>query len=221
MTQRFLIVAVAAFLTLPLVSSAAEPAHRGEGRREEGKREIASKAIRMPVIVDGVRYQPSEMKQFEGQKLSYLINQASQQAGVILAFTSPEGRREYVETHPTTRSEQRPGVPPTAAVCDDARFNKVAYGTGIDWLLVGCGQTVSSLYNVSGDWNNRISYVEASGSWTYVYTCENFVKTGSCDEWAIAGGTTINDLNSYGFNNRISSIKVCPLDITFTECDSY
>ncbi|MEA2563028.1 MAG: hypothetical protein QOH06_4532 [Acidobacteriota bacterium] len=216
MSQRFLVVAVAAFLTLPLVSSAEEPARRGEGRRE-----FTPGSVQMPVIVDGVKYQPSEMKQFEGQPLYYLVNQASQQAGMILAFTSPESRREYVEANPSKRTEQRPGVPAIAAVCADARFNKVAYGTGTDWLLVGCGQTVSSLYNVSGDWNNRISYVEASGSWTYVYTCENFVTTGSCDEWAISGGTTIYDLNPYGFNNRISSIKVCPLDITFTECESF
>ena len=35
------------------------------------------------------------------------------------------------------------------------------------------------------------------------------------------GGSTIQDLNVYGFNNYTSSIKVCPEGITFTECQSY
>jgi hypothetical protein len=38
------------------------------------------------------------------------------------------------------------------------------------------------------------------------------------DSFTVNGGTTIQDLNPYGFNNRTSSIKVCPEGMSFTDC---
>ena len=111
----------------------------------------------------------------------------------------------------------------TEKTCANARFNKVAYGTGTDWLVMYCGQTNGYL---SDAWNDVISYVEASGSWTILYKCYGFNSpqynpNGTCSTLAIQGGTTIYDLNTYGFNNITSSIKVCPEGITFSECQSF
>jgi hypothetical protein len=154
------------------------------------------------------------------EALHYLLDHDSIANHVIYGFTSLEGRERFVAKS-EHRAANRGGNQPTsvtAATCTDARFNKVAYGTGTDWLLMYCGQTNPHL---SDSWNDRISYVEASGSWTILYKCYYFSTAGSCSTLAIAGGNTIQDLNTYNFNNYTSSIKVCPEGITFTECQNF
>lgn len=154
------------------------------------------------------------------EAMHYLLDRDSIANRVIYGFTSVEGREQFVakrERRAATRTGNGP-TPAVEAVCTDARFNKVAYGTGIDWLTMYCGQTNPYLSN---SWNDVISYVEASGSWTILYKCYYFDTSGSCSTLAIQGGNTINDLNTYGFNNYTSSIKVCPEGITFTECQNF
>ena len=146
------------------------------------------------------------------EALHYLLDGDAIANHVVYGFTSLAGREQYIAKHGIT------ATPGAAKTCTDARFNKVAYGTGIDWLLMYCGQTQPHL---SDSWNDVISYVEASGSWTILYKCYYFDTSGSCSTLAIAGGNTINDLNTYGFNNYTSSIKVCPEGITFTECQNF
>jgi hypothetical protein len=158
------------------------------------------------------------------ESLHYLVTRESQDKGVIYAFSTPEARERFVTRRiETTRSKDQPGMIAEALTsCPDARFNNTP-GCTSGWLLMACGQTNPYL---SDSWNDRISCVEASGSWTILYKCYNFNRypynpNGTCSTLAIQGGTTYTDLNVYGFNNITSSIKVCPEGITFTECQNY
>jgi len=149
-----------------------------------------------------------------GEAMHYLLDRDSIANHVIYGFTSVAGREQFV-----AKREHGSKRPPALKTCTDARFNKVAYGTGIEWLVMYCGGQTNS--HLSDAWNDVISYVEAAGSWTILYKCYYFDTSGSCSTLAIAGGNTINDLNTYSFNNYASSIKVCPEGITFTECQAF
>lgn len=156
------------------------------------------------------------------EAMHYLVDRESVADNVIYGFTTLEGRDQYITSRENVaaREDKSGPTPAVEAVCSaDARFNKVAYGTGIDWLTMYCGGQTNSFLN--DDWNDRISYAEAAGSWTILYKCYYFSTAGSCSTLTMQGGSTIQDLNTYSFNNYTSSIKVCPEGITFTECQSY
>ncbi|HEX2645000.1 MAG TPA: hypothetical protein VHU81_18520 [Thermoanaerobaculia bacterium] len=167
---------------------------------------------------DGGPSQPSEA-------LHYLVTRESQAHGVTYAFSTPEARDRFVASR-IEPGQAAAGDLQSATgaldTCPNARFNNTP-GCTSGWLVMACGQTNSYL---SDDWNDRISCVEASGSWTILYKCYNFNRypynpNGTCSTLAIQGGTTYPDLNVYGFNNITSSIKVCPQGITFSECQNF
>lgn len=203
-------------LILGLVTSLA--AQAAESPRKSPERQTGTLASRSyTLVIDPEGAQPGAST----ESLQYLVTRASAKQHVVYAFTSTEGRDSFVERHAAAFNGGRSSL--QEKTCADARFNKVAYGTGTDWLTMYCGQTNGFL---SDAWNDVISYVEASGSWTILYKCYGFNSptynpNGTCSTLAIQGGTTINDLNTYSFNNITSSIKVCPEGITFSECQSF
>jgi hypothetical protein len=152
------------------------------------------------------------------EAMHYVVTRDSLEKNVFYGFTSLEGRDRFVAGRERSTEISSGLGQAVAGTCTDARFNKVAYGTGTDWLNMYCGQTNPYL---SDSWNDVISYAEASGSWTILYKCYYFSTSGSCSTLTMEGGATIQDLNYYSFNNYTSSIKVCPTGITFTECQSY
>jgi hypothetical protein len=183
--------------------------------REPRLRAGADKVLALVVDPQGPPAKPSE-------SLHYLVTRESKKQGVIYAFSTPEARDRFVTGQVETRAEEQTGMS-AKTTCPDARFNNTPGCTPSPWLVMACGQTNSYL---SDSWNDRISCVEASGSWTILYKCYNFNRypynpNGSCSTLAIQGGTTYTDLNLYGFNNITSSIKVCPQGITFTECQNF
>jgi hypothetical protein len=197
-------------LSLALASTAAYAGDNPRRERQEPNRRfnrLAQSSFTLVIDPDGATGAPS------AEALHYLLDRDSIANHVIYGFTSLEGREQFV-----AKRERRTGSVAREKTCTDARFNNVAYGTDSNWLLMYCGQTNPYL---SDAWNDRISYVEASGSWTILYKCYYFDTSGSCSTLAIAGGNTINDLNTYGFNNYTSSIKVCPEGLTFTECKNF
>jgi hypothetical protein len=199
-------------LALALASTAA---YGGENpRRQQQERNGRLDRLRLSSFTlvidpDGASNAPSS------EALHYLLDRASIANHVIYGFTSLEGREQFA-----AKSEHRTGASGIREkTCTDARFNKVAYGTGTDWLVYYCGGQKNG--RLPDSWNDVISYVEAAGSWTILYKCYDFVTSGSCSTLAIPGGNTINDLNTYSFNNYTSGIKVCPEGITFTECQNF
>jgi hypothetical protein len=204
---------VCSALLLGLVVSVA--AQAVEKSPQGGPGSLASHSYTLVVDPEGAKPGASQ------ESLQYLVTRESAKQHVVYAFTSMEGRDSFVARHAAALGAGQGRL--QEKTCADARFNKVAYGTGTDWLTMYCGQTNPFL---SDAWNDVISYVEAAGSWTMLYKCYGFNSptynpSGTCTSMAIQGGTIIYDLNTYGFNNITSSIKVCPEGITFTECQSF
>lgn len=196
------------FTALALASTAAYAVDnsRSQPKEPDGRLDrLKQSSFTLVINPDGASNAPSS------EALHYLLDRASIANHVIYGFTSSERREQFVAKHNPHSARTK--------TCTDARFNKVAYGTGTDWLVYYCGGQKNG--RLSDTWNDVISYVEAAGSWTILYKCYDFVTTGSCSTLAISGGNTINDLNTYGFNNYTSGIKVCPEGITFTECQNF
>jgi hypothetical protein len=194
-----------------LVALLAVAASASAGEREGRVPRILQREGRVlpqvPVVMDGVRYTPGEMAGLQG-RLFYVVDREALDQGFVWAFTTAAGAEEHLARGAAER-EQLP-----EKTCPIARFNKVAYGTGTDWLVMYCGQTTSY---VGSNWNNTISYVEGGGSFTILYSVDNF----GGDTFTVAGGAVVQDLHPYGFNNRTSSIKVCPEGTSYTDCLIY
>ena len=151
------------------------------------------------------------------ETLHYLVDRQAAKQGVVYGFSSVEALTKFADLRAAAQRESEPaGVAET--VCPDALFNKVAYGTGTDWLRMYCGQKNNHL---SDSWNDVISYVEGGGSWTILYKCYYFSTAGDCSTLTVQGGTTRYDLHYDGFNNYASSIKVCPEGYSSTDCFYY
>ena len=202
-------------LSLLLAASAAFAAENPrDGKQDPAERRNVKSLKELTLIID-----PNGPGKPGSEAMHYLVTRESLENDVLFGFTTLEGREQYIASHERQSGKTESGLGQAVeGICTDARFNKVAYGTGIDWLTMYCGQTNPYL---SDSWNDVISYAEASGSWTILYKCYYFSTSGSCSTLTMQGGSTIQDLNVYGFNNYTSSIKVCPEGITFTECQSY
>jgi hypothetical protein len=205
-------------LTFILAASAAFAGENPRaGKQDPGARRNAKSLKEFTLIVD-----PNGPGKPGSEAMHYLVTADSVQKNVLFGFTTLEGRDQFIASHERAAAQREEAglTLAVAATCSsDARFNKVAYGTGIDWLTMYCGGQTNAYLN--DDWNDVISYAEAAGSWTILYKCYYFNTSGSCSTLTMEGGTTIQDLNTYSFNNYTSSIKVCPAGITYTECQNY
>ena len=211
---RFNLRSAALSLSLLLAASAAFAAENPRGKQDPPERRNVKSLKELTLVVD-----PNGPGKPGSEAMHYLVTRESIDKNVIYGFTTLEGREQYIAGQERRTGETGSELGQAVeGICTDARFNKVAYGTGIDWLTMYCGQTNPYL---NDDWNDVISYAEASGSWTILYKCYYFSTSGSCSTLTMQGGATIQDLNVYGFNNYTSSIKVCPEGITYTECQSY
>jgi hypothetical protein len=202
-------------LAILLAASAASAGENPRaGKQDPAERRNAKSLKEFTLVVD-----PDGPGKPGSEVMHYLATRESIDKNVLYGFTTLEGRDQYIASRERHTGENGSGLGQAVeGICTDARFNKVAYGTGIDWLTMYCGQTNPYL---SDSWNDVISYAEASGSWTILYKCYYFSTSGTCSTLTMQGGATIQDLNVYGFNNYTSSIKVCPEGLTFTECQSY
>jgi hypothetical protein len=210
--KKFVSSAVFALVLSLSISVSAQEGPRGRDKSPDGR--VSASLAELKIVFDPNGKGPGA----PAEAFHYLVDRQSLKEGVMYAFSTVEGREKFITARERAAGrEEGPGAS-IEAVCADARFNKVAYGTGTDWLNMYCGQTNSYL---NDDWNDRISYVEASGSWTILYKCYYFDTSGSCNTLVMQGGSTINDLNTYSFNNIISSIKVCPVGFTYSECQSF
>jgi len=183
---------------------AASAAFAGEnpraGKQDPAGRRNAKSLNELTLVVD-----PNGPGKPGSEVMHYVATRESIENDVLYGFTTLEGRDQYIASRERRAGENGSGLGQAVeGICTDARFNKVAYGTGTDWLTMYCGQTNPYL---SDSWNDVISYAEASGSWTILYKCYYF--SSSCDILWVASGNTVSDLNVYGMNNVVSSIRFC------------
>src|SRR4029079_3082395 len=98
-------------LGLFILSTAVQAQPRPEERQPgSGRHFLAERGIKVPVLVDGVRYEPNEMSAFDGQTLYWVIDRTAIEQGFLYAFTTPEGAREYGREHASGAPRSGPGV---------------------------------------------------------------------------------------------------------------
>lgn len=183
-------------------------AHSAPAESLRNQREGPSpRSLKLPVIVDGIRYEPDEMERFGNQTMYWVYDEAARRQGVIFAFTTPEAAQAY---------GRQPGRDLGSRFTEKlVRGNSCSFlhpavnagpGDPYDWLILCPLQQISTLRD---GYNDRLSYVEAgdNGYYTVLYWCYNFDP--NCSILWVAPGNTISDLNSVGMNNVTSSIRFC------------
>jgi hypothetical protein len=219
-----LFIAVSSVLCLLMVGFAAhgQQQRTNDVSTDQGSKSSGHRIIKVPVILDGVEYQPNDLPS-SGSSRTFVLTPEDQEKGVIHAFSDYGQAVEFTLRAMAAKGSNRVSQDATTdATCQVpfsySRFNKVRGDGGSDNLFIsmdpnsGFPQLYTNL-DFNG-WNNTISAVAAAcnGFPTAIYSCRNFELNSSfsCqdpDRLLISSGMYISDLEPYGFNNRTSSIK--------------
>lgn len=197
---------------LMLISANLFAQSRGDdsSRRGPGSEPVTmTRSLTVPVILDGVQV-PAGYG-LPNQALTFVLEH-----GVVHAFTTPAVAEEYMRQQIDARTKGGRISANSYPVCDWPQdyslFNKSSYFTGSANITLSYGSEYTQLDTIS--WNNSISAVKAAclPYYTVLYACRNFQMwvSSNCadpDSLYIQGGDIYNDLNSFGFNNRTSSIR--------------
>jgi hypothetical protein len=166
----------------------------------------------MPIVIDGVRYAPEGISQFNGRVLRYVLDQHSQSEGVIYAFTTLEGLTQYLKDQwgwaPASAGMRASAAAGIIRPMSDSYwtvFYADAYYAG-STILSAPNAAISDLSTVSPGWNDRISSVKvATGSaWATLYADTSYAG----DQLWMQRGTEWSSLAGSGWDNRASSLKV-------------
>lgn len=177
-----------------------------------GQQNRSHKPVRLPVIVEGVRYEPDEVSRFQGQTMYWVYDEAAKKQGVMFGFTSPEAVQDYgrqidkVKGAGGVRSITGAGAHGSGSCSYLHPAVNAGPNDPYDWIILCPLQQISTMRD---GYNDRLSYVEAGSSsyYTVLYKCYNFSST--CDILWVAPGNTISDLNAYNMNNVASSVRFC------------
>lgn len=184
----------------------------------------------VPVIVDGVRYEPEEISCFNGTPLQFVLTFDAVQGEYMYAFTTDEGLLEFLSgrgglpsgdiregsieglDYYVSEGGEPPPPPPEGATVPSVLpasywtrfFEHINYGGKEFGSAPGvCWPDLR--YNPPG-WNDIISSlkVATAASWATLY--EHIYYGG--DQLWVQSGIWLPDLRPYGWNDRASSICV-------------
>jgi len=175
------------------------------------------RALKVPVILDGVQF-PAGYP-LPDNVLIFVLEKNDKGGHDVYAFSSDAVAQEFMHQQTARRAAESKkfGLAadsyPSCTWTDTSSWFHKSVGCGATgWLILSPPNEFTELDSIS--WNNSISCVRAAcvASYTVLYACRDFVMshTVNCDapgRLYIAGGDIITDLNSYGFNNRTSSIR--------------
>lgn len=188
-----------------LAAIAAAPAGASDGR-----------SVQVPVIFDGVRYEAAAFNALDvsvGADLSFVVLRDA--PDLMYAFTSREEARRFLEARRSASVTSggklaRPFSAPLASHNGNcAGHQSTSYARIFD--LTNCGGTMKQLPAGTGDsdltndnFNDKTSSLFCSQSSPECWFYEHAGYTG--ESIAIQGNSFLQDLNVYGWNNRISSL---------------
>lgn len=166
---------------------------------------VEDRTVDVAVVVDGDRYEPEDMEQFDDQDLFYYLDADAQSEGVIYAFTAKDDVLAFMD-------EREPAI--IAQEAEQLTFRApLTYSKFYDWVdydeLFGKlkkGQSISNL-DAHPDYNNNdISSVKCRAN-AYTYLWDGFGFTGDA---LICRNINIPELSAHGWNARASSLEVTP-----------
>jgi len=218
-----LFIAVSSVLCLLMVGFTAHGQRQrtNDVSTDQGSKSSGHRIIKVPVILDGVEYQPNDLPYSDSGR-TFVLTPEDQAKGVIHAFSNHGQAVEFTMRAMAAKGSAPVFQDPTPdATCQVpfsySRFNKVRGDGGSDNLYMShdLNSPFPVIYaNLDFDgWNNTISAVAAAcnGLPTALYSCRNFESkhTFACDDpdrLLISPGMYVPDLEPLGFNNRTSSI---------------
>ena len=143
-----------------------------------------------PVIIDGVRYEGKDISKFNGKRLYFVIGKD----GALYAFTTAKGMDDFQAGYIEPPAPLYPGI-------DSLFFQNVNYGGNTFALLTGWGYP--NLSYIGLDKALSSAEISVTASWAYLYDSYDF--QGNCLK--IFSGMDLPELNTYGWNDRASSVR--------------
>jgi hypothetical protein len=164
---------------------------QGSSARPMQVRQPGTPSVR--VILNGLRSTPETIDRLAGQDLHYFLDAQALREGVVYVFTSPEARDYFVQTRRRARNI-------------GANLKSTAGPTATFWQHANrAGASIQYSVNVLslGAWNDIISSLETGTKDVRLWEHYNFGGSSM----TVAADTIIEDLEPFGFNDRISSIQ--------------
>lgn len=179
---------------------------QAQERSKEGEEPLIIHPIPLvPIIVDGVRMAPEEIKKFNGQELYYLVNDESKAQEVVFIFTTLEG----IETAAalTAGNDGLEGGMYTCVTPTDVWKDVDFQG---DHLYLGISPTYGTGSGSFGgtSWDNNVESVHTTTCNLYTKFYDTTYYSGS-QLWLASNGWT-SWLVPYGWDNRAGSWKIEP-----------
>ena len=160
---------------------------------------------RVPVIVDGLRVPPDALQRYAGQHLIFVLTREAQAQGVVYAFTSRAAARHHLASQVSTAV--------AATSTSYTVYNWTNYGN--DAISFGELASVGNLgsirrgpwpFSLWQTWNDEIESIRNPTGRGIVLFMDPYFEYG---EFIVAPGTTVSDLNVYGWGNVASSLGNC------------
>ena len=151
----------------------------------------------VPITIDGIEYEPNDIKRFDGQPLHFFPVMRSGYASAMHVFT--QARDAFRYTHEFKQLEVIPVLGDRVVIFEHINYQ----GHDKDfWVnisnLGGCW-----MYPFHG-WNDQISSIQSGSRTTTFY--EHVDYKGS--SFTMMNNQSISNLVPLGWNDRISSIRI-------------
>lgn len=192
---------VAPACTSPVASDADDTQPPGDGSGETTLGAV-HKTPSVPVMIDGARYAPEDIHQFDGRPLYMIVDLT--EPDLLVGFTKQSDFRTAVNAKKAASgiSQFGPGQYTSYYSSDECTGDglTVNSGWGVNDLRAvprGCG-----LFGCAGDWNDVISSLWVNGS----QTLNTDIQYGG--GWLWVGGWGCVNMSTYGFDNIGSSLNV-------------
>ena len=166
---------------------------------------LVHKTPKVPVVIDGVRYEPEDIHRFDGRPLYMIVDLA--EPDVLTGFTK---QRDFRAAADAKKGELDASITSQFAAGQYADYFSSDECTG-DKLTVHSGWAINDLRAVqrgcvlwwcAGDWNDAISSVWINGS----QTMNSDIHYGG--DWFYIVGWGCLNASPYGFDNIASSLNV-------------
>lgn len=165
----------------------------------------------LPLVIDGVYYEPEEIRLFHGQPLHFYVSGDTWEEGVIHAFTSKASLADHIQQEKGLSAEKFLKSRVRAASANAEKASNTAYFYEHNsWsgsvLPVECGYQA----NLGGTWwNDRISSTLGQSGVDFVILYEHSNFSGSTLTLGDNESVTQYTLHSgFGWGDRTSSLRV-------------
>lgn len=159
----------------------------------------------IPIIVDGIKMPPEDIKKFDGQPLYTVVDNQTESENVLYIYTTLDEVNKHVELS-VQKDESLEDVKASCYVHSRFYIN-TSYGG--NYLSLQPGDGVSLKYDPYALFDNNIESVKTTSCNVYSVLYEGYFYIGGSQLWLL-NNRNISDLSIYGWANRASYVKIDP-----------